>query len=817
MGITVSQDQHPLYLTIHGHFYQPPRENPWTGRIEAQDSAAPDHDWNARIARQCYSPNAASRILSSHGRIVGMVNNYEYMSFNIGPTLMGWIRENTPDTYARIQDGDRKSAERLGGHGNAIAQVYNHMIMPLASPEDRRTQIRWGIQDFEFHFGRKPEGMWLAETAINMDTVVDLIREGIRFTVLSPTQAQSFRILGGSEWIGCENTDIDTTRAYRIIPRDSHGEMLCEGHLDVFFYNPWLSSAVGFEHLLRNADTFGSRIREAWDAERTEAQLVSVGTDGESYGHHEPFGDMCAAWLFSEYSPAHNMVPVNYGWYLEKFPPLHEVLLKNVHGEGCAWSCAHGVGRWYRDCGCSTGGGPDWNQKWRGPLRKAFDHLKQIADQVFVREFPALSNMDCWEARDHYIDVLVDIADPERRRQFVEAVRRPHAAAGDEAKILALLEIQKFCMFSYTSCGWFFNDIEGLEPVQNMRYALRAMELLKGFLPLAHPFESEMLAILAHAVSNERQMNGAEIFVKWARPDVPAAYKLMAGRAVELHLGLEIAEECVNADCRVAAEVEARSGLQTLVKATYHNPETYEEQKAGILVLTDHLGRVSIVVQPAEDHRHTLTFADSVELGTEQLQQIHATSYVVRMRDLLPDTLQHLNLLSARKNLKRLTDETQGFALRYGLSLDSLADTSDTLPDAMRHSLALSLNFEIQRMALECLYQIDEDLLQNAKLLVDEAKSLGLQLSMGGLGKLFHQRLASLIQRATGLYNPEAVRQITALITLADWLHLDIDKTSLENQAFEAYQAFRANPKGELGILRPMFEWLNFEHVITEV
>lgn len=809
----MSTTKHPLYLTIHGHFYQPPRENPWTGCIETQESAAPDHDWNARIARQCYSPNAASRILSPHGRIADMVNNYEYMSFNMGPTLLGWIRENTPDTYARIQEGDRNSAERLGGHGNALAQVYNHIIMPLASPEDRKTQIRWGIQDFEFHFGRKPEGMWLAETAINMDTIVDLIREGIRFTVLSPTQAQSFRILGGADWTVSDNTDIDTTRAYRIYPRGAHGEMLCEGYLDVFFYHPWLSSAVGFEHLLRSADTFGTRIHEAWDAHRHDPQLVSIGTDGESYGHHEPFGDMCAAWLFKHYAPEHHMVPVNYGWYLEKFPPQHEVLLKNVHGEGCAWSCAHGVGRWYRDCGCSTGGGPEWDQKWRGPLRKAFDHLKKLADQVFEREFPALSDMDCWEVRDHYIDVLVDPADPARRLEFTKAVLRPHASPADASKALSLLEMQKFCMFSYTSCGWFFNDIEGLEPVQNMRYALRAMELLKEFLPWGHAFEAEILAILARAVSNENKLNGAEIFVKWARPEVPVSFKLMAGRAAELHLGLDDNADCIGGSCRVEATVESHTNQQTLVKATYRNPETLEELKAGILAITDHLGRVSLVVQPAEDHRHTLSFADSVELAPEQLRHLHSTSYVVRMRELMPDSLQRINQMATRKNLKRLTDEFQGFALRYGLSLDCLADKSTELPDAMRKSLALSLNVEIQRMALECLYQVDNDLLVNAKLLIDESTALGLNLSMGGLGRLFHQRLASLIQRATALHNEETVQQITSLITLADWLNLDIDKTSLENQAYEAYLAYLADPKGDYGTLRPMLEWLNFEKV----
>jgi hypothetical protein len=444
-------------------------------------------------------------------------------------------------------------------------------------------------------------------------------------------------------------------------------------------------------------------------------------------------------------------------------------------------------------------------------LRQAFDHLKKLADQVFEREFPILSSMDCWEARDHYVDVLVDPADLTRRQEFTKAILRPHAQPGDDAKALKLLEMQKFCMFSYTSCGWFFNDIEGLEPVQNMRYALRAMELLKEFLPWGHPCESEVLAILAKAVSNERQMNGAEIFVKWARPEVPVSYKLMAARAAELHLGLEDPEECVQGSCRVEASIEARQGSQTLVKGTYRNPETLESETAGILVVSDSLGRVTLVVQPAEDHRHTLAFTDSLELGPDELRLVHSTSYVVRLRELLPDSLRRINQIATRKNLKRLTEEFQGFATRYGLSLDCLADTSSELPDAMRKSLALSLNVEIQRIALECLYQVDERLLENAKALVDEAQALGLSLPMGGMGRLFHQRLSSLIQRASTLHKQDAVVQITALITLADWLKLDIDKTSLENQAFEDYLAYQRDPAGELALLKPMFEWLNFE------
>ncbi|MBO4436485.1 MAG: DUF3536 domain-containing protein, partial [Fibrobacter sp.] len=560
------EKKHPLYFTIHGHFYQPPRENPWTGVIENQPSARPNHDWNDRIASQCYSPNSASRILSPHGHIVDIVNNYEYMSFNMGPTLMGWIRTNTPDTYKRIQEADKKSIERLG-HGNAIAQVYNHIIMPLASEQDKRTQIRWGIEDFKFHFGRMPEAMWLAETAINFETVVELIKAGIKFTILSPTQADSFRKFGDEEWTDCSNTSIDTARPYRVYPRDKDGNLVCDGYLDVFFYNPWLSSAVGFEHLLRDAGTFGRRINDAWDENREDAQLVSIGTDGESYGHHEPFGDMCAAWLFNRYAPEHKMEPVNYGWFLEKFPPQHEVLLKNFHGEGCAWSCAHGVGRWYRDCGCSTGGGPDWNQKWRGPLRDAFNHLKKLADHVFARELEKLSTMNPWDVRDAYVETLVAPEQKARTETFLQKVLLHPDNPEECARAMRLLEIQKFCLFSFTSCGWFFNDIEGLEPVQNMRYALRAIELLEPFLPFGHNIKSEVLSILARATSNEHKWNGAEVFTRYAEDAVPVILKEMAERAAIFHLELD--DNYDDKDSRMKAEKISSRRRQTLVRVTY--------------------------------------------------------------------------------------------------------------------------------------------------------------------------------------------------------------------------------------------------------
>ena len=805
----------PLYFTIHGHFYQPPRENPWTGEIENQPSAAPFHDWNDRIAAQCYRPKAPSRILSGSGRIRDIVNNYEFMSFNFGPTLIGWIRTHLPETYRRIQKADADSVARLG-HGNAIAQVYNHIIMPLASPQDRITQIRWGIRDFETHFGRKPEAMWLAETAINMDVVVDLIREGIRFTILSPTQAESFRALDGGDWKPCGNTDIDTTRPYRIFPVDADGKKICDGYLDVFFYNPWLSSAVGFEHLLRDANVFGKRIQDAFDPNRADAQLVSIGTDGESYGHHEPFGDMCAAWLFNHYAPEHEMVPVNFGWFLEHFPPRFEVKLKNAYSEGCAWSCAHGVGRWYRDCGCSTGGGPGWNQKWRTPLRDAMNFLKKFADDVFLREFEKISKIDPWEARNRYIDVLVKPEESERKEKFLSEILKNPGDGKQRSNAIRLLEIQKFCLFSFTSCGWFFNDIEGLEPVQNMRYAERAMELFKPFLPDYHPLRDQFMGILGRATSNEHHWNGAEVFVRYAVPEMPVALKLLAERAVVLHLGLDRYEDAESSDSRIVAKVVGSRKRETVVHAAFEDADIDERTDATILVLTDNMGRVTLAAFGGFDAEN-LPFVNDPNISFDELKELFPTAYVIRLRHLMSDSLRHVNRLLTKSRLENVTHAFDGFALSHGLTIDSLADSDHTLTDTMRKVLSLEINAKIHEMALRYLKGHDQKLLEDTHKLIDEAVELRTNFSFGGTGRMFYRKLSDLIGKASAEYDENVISHITGLISMAGWLGLNIDKTSLENQAFPAYRKYIAdaeNPRNRA--LLPMFDWLNFERRTSE-
>ena len=384
------------YLCIHCHFYQPPRENPWLESIELQESAYPYHDWNERITAECYAANASSRILTADNRIIRIVNNYSRISFNFGPTLLSWLEEHAPDTYQAILTADKESQQRCSGHGNAIAQVYNHMIMPLANRRDKQTQVVWGIGDFEHRFGRKPEGMWLAETAVDVETLEVLAEHDIKFTVLAPSQALHERRAGTTKFKNVEGGKIDPTRPY--ICNLPSGRSI-----NLFFYDGPISRAVAFEGLLDNGETFANRLLSGFADNRRWAQLMHIATDGETYGHHHSKGDMALAYALHHIESNNLAKLTNYGEYLEINPPTHEVEIV----ENTAWSCVHGVGRWSRDCGCNSGGKPGWNQAWRAPLRAAFDYLRDELAPEYERKASELLH-DPWQARDEYINVVLD-------------------------------------------------------------------------------------------------------------------------------------------------------------------------------------------------------------------------------------------------------------------------------------------------------------------------------------------------------------------------------------------------------------------------
>ena len=339
------------YICIHGHFYQPPRENAWLESIEVQDSAYPYHDWNERITAECYAPNTASRILDGEGYITKLVNNYSKISFNFGPTLLSWLKDNHSDIYQAILEADRLSQENFSGHGSAMAQAYNHMIMPLANRRDKYTQVVWGIADFGHRFGRKPEGMWLPETAVDLETLDIMAEEGIKFTVLAPTQASRVRRIGADDWEDVSDASIDPTMAYRL-------NLPSGREIALFFYDGPISRNIAFEDTLDSGEKFAYRLTDAFSEERDWPQLVHIATDGETYGHHHRFGDMALAFAL-EYIEANNLAAItNYGEYLEKNPCTYEVEIF----ENTSWSCTHGVERWRSDCGDNSGGNPNWNQ-----------------------------------------------------------------------------------------------------------------------------------------------------------------------------------------------------------------------------------------------------------------------------------------------------------------------------------------------------------------------------------------------------------------------------------------------------------------------
>ncbi|MBI5558064.1 MAG: DUF3536 domain-containing protein [Deltaproteobacteria bacterium] len=490
------------YICIHGHFYQPPRENPWLERIEVQDSAYPYHDWNARVHAECYAPNAVSRILDSNSRITGIVNNYEHISFNFGPTLLAWIEQNDPDIYRKIIQADRISAEKHGGHGNAIAQPYNHMIMPLANRRDKITQVVWGIEFFRKHFGRAPEGMWLPETAVDLETLEILADNGIDFTILSPRQAGRVRSLKQTNWKEVGDGSIDTTMPYLV-------RLPCGGTIAVYFYNGEIAHDLAFGGLLQSAETFEKRLFQALPAGGTRPPLVTVATDGETYGHHHRFGDMALAFALDQVTKKPDIGLTNYGEYLSLFATSHEVEIV----EKSSWSCVHGVERWRGDCGCRAGGNGDWNQQWRRPLRESFDWLRYELIRIHDRNAAALLKHP-WQARDEYIDVLMDRSE-EVKTAFLERHGAKALSARERSLALQLLEMQRNAMLMYTSCGWFFDEVSGLEAVQVLSYAGRAIELAERC--TGQQLEEKFMERLAKAKSNIDGMgSGADVYRKFA-------------------------------------------------------------------------------------------------------------------------------------------------------------------------------------------------------------------------------------------------------------------------------------------------------------
>ncbi len=525
------------FLCIHGHFYQPPRDDPWLGTIEPQPSAQPYRDWNARITAECYAPNAAARILDGDGQTTRFVNNYARISFDFGPTLLAWLQAEEPAVYGAVLAADRESRERFSGHGSALAQAYNHVILPLANRRDKQTQIVWGLRDFEHRFGRPAAGMWLPETAVDLETLERMAAHGVRFTILEPHQARRVRALPAAaagpeparaseparqpetervphpaperqpgEWHSVAGGRIDTTRPYEVALPGGRS-------IAVFFYDGPIARAVAFEGLLSSGEHLAGRLLAGVPQENGGPdRLVHVATDGETYGHHHRHGEMALCYALRQIEANGWATLTNYAEYLGAHPPADEVELV----ENSSWSCVHGVDRWREDCGCRIGGPPEWNQAWRTPLRQALDELRDEIAPLYEQAAGELFESP-WEARDDAIAIVLDPS-PASADAFLARHCRGEAPAGERrAQALRLLEMQRHAMFMYTSCGWFFDDLAGIEAVQVLRYAGRAAQLADQL--FGSQCERALLRRLAWARSNDPAAGtGRDLYEARVRP-----------------------------------------------------------------------------------------------------------------------------------------------------------------------------------------------------------------------------------------------------------------------------------------------------------
>ncbi|MEA1943755.1 MAG: DUF3536 domain-containing protein [Euryarchaeota archaeon] len=759
------------YICIHGHFYQPPRENPWLEAVELQDSSYPYHDWNERITAECYAPNTASRILDPDKRIIDIVNNYARISFDIGPTLLSWIKIHHPDVYQAIIVADQLSQERFSGHGSAIAQAYNHIIMPLANSRDKRTQVIWGIRDFEHRFERKPEGMWLPETAVDLETLDILAEHGIGFTILAPRQAQRVREIGKEEWEDVNDEEIDPRMPY--LCRLPSGRTI-----NLFFYDGQIAQDVAFRGLLNSGKNFAERLIGVF-SDLEEPQLVHIATDGESYGHHHRYGDMALACALHHIESGKLANLTNYAEYMEKYPPTHEVEII----ENSSWSCAHGVERWRSDCGCNTLTNPGWNQGWRAPLREAMDWLRDNLIPIYEREM-ASCVQDPWQARDDYIKIILN-----RSVQSVESFLSRHAikelSEEEKVKVLKLLEMQRCAMLMYTSCGWFFDEISGIETVQVMQYASCAMQLAREV--GGEDLESGYLNILERAQSNiPDHKNGARVWETFVKPAALDLLRVAAHYAMSSLF--EEYPETINIFCYTASsEIYDlnESGIRKLAvgKARIHADITGEERLVCFAVL--HLGDHNLIGGVRES-----VGDDFFSLMRQEITNAFTKSdipEVIRSMDRHFEThsysLWHLFKDEQRKVLNQILDPTlneieasfrQTYEQHYPI-MQVMRELQIPLPKALAITVEFILNTDLRK-----LLETEELDLEHLQKLVEEAKKWSFELDMTTLGFVASQRINSLMEKLS--MTPEDVSLLETIETIfrtlsALSLELDLWKT----------------------------------------
>ena len=725
------------YICIHGHFYQPPRENPWLEEVETQDSAYPYHDWNERITAECYAPNTASRILNPDGVIVNIVNNYSRISFNFGPTLLSWLQRHNRGVYEAILEADRLSMERFSGHGSAIAQVYNHMIMPLATKVDKYTQILWGIRDFQYRFKRDPEGMWLPETAVDTETLEILSEMGIRFTILSPTQALKVRSPGGkSEWTDVRDGKIDPSMPY--LCRLPSGRQI-----SIFFYDGPISRDVAFGGLLHNGEAFAKRLLSAFNDKRTWPQIVHIATDGETFGHHHRGGDMALAYCLYYIEKLEGVELINYGAYLEKHPPRYEVKIV----EKSSWSCVHGVKRWKEDCGCNTGRNPQWTQAWRRPLRDAMDRLRHDLARIYKNLAPRyLKNPQA--ARDDYISVILDRSE-ENTEAFLSRHARKALSSEDKTTLLKLLEMQRNGMLMYTSCGWFFDEISGIETIQVMMYAARAMQLARDVAGV--DLEGEFVKRLKKAPSNIYE-NGAYVYRHFVKPSSVDLYRVGAHYAISSvfeESPEEIRLASYSAD--IKEKYRDESGRLRILsgKATIISNITWESKRIDFTVFSMGDHNVTAGVKDLREERLYRTLIDELKGHFRKADVPGVIRTIDRYYKNSTFSLWHLFKDKQRKIIKGILESRyadmdalyrQIYENNYTV-MNFLSSLNIPVPRSFLMAVEHTLNRELQEL-------IDSEELDHEKLrgTFEEVKKWGVEIDRAGLSLLASSRIDAMME-----------------------------------------------------------------------
>jgi alpha-amylase/alpha-mannosidase (GH57 family) len=766
------------YICIHGHFYQPPRENPWLEAVELQDSAHPYHDWNERITAECYAPNGAARILDRDGRIKKIYNNYSRMSFNLGPTLLAWMKENSPESYEAVLSADQESRKIFSGHGSALAQAYNHMILPLASRRDRYTQILWGIRDFEHRFGRAPEGMWLPETAVDLDTLDVLASLNIRFTILSPHQAQRVRSLRGRTWHEVGGGRIDPSRAYE--QRLSSGRKI-----NLFFYDGPISHAVAFERLLTSGENFAQRLMGAFSGARTWPQLAHIATDGETYGHHHRHGEMALAYAL-DYIESNNLARLtNYGEFLEKFPPTHEVKIF----ERSSWSCGHGVERWRRDCGCNTGLNPAWNQAWRAPLREALDWLRDSLAGSFAEKGRQFLK-DPWKARDDYIEVILDRS-PESTARFLGRQVSHPLREEEKIQVLKLLEMQRHALLMYTSCGWFFDELSGIEAVQVMEYAGRAVQLAEEL--FGDSLEVQFLDRLERAKSNLPECrDGRQIYEKFVKPAMVDLRKVGAHYAIRSLFEPYAEHEriyCFAVDREDYRSFDAGKTRLAAGRARFTSLISGESALLtfGVLHFGDHNlnGGVREFRGPEEYQKWVQALSDCFSradlpeaircLDRDFGKNIYSLKSLFRdeQRKILGTILD--STLAEAEAVYRQLYEHQASLIRF------LSDLGNPLPRSLQTAAEFSLNTSLRR-SLEA----DDIDLGRITSLLEEARILKIPLDAVNLGYALKKK----IEQLAGQFRAQPgdvplLQKLEAIVSLAHSLPFEVDFWQAQNIYYE--------------------------------